>query len=107
MEEQECRTVFSPHCQDVTQEECRDVPQLKMENQCTTTQEEKVRAEQAKSNSQLKWYKFSVYQHHIPQDGHPAEDSGRENMLRSTGPGVSDTDNRPGLQLFALIGFRD
>ena len=41
MEEQECRTVSSPHCQDVTQEECRDVPQLKMENQCTTTQEEK------------------------------------------------------------------
>ena len=41
MEDKECRLQTEPHCEDVSSEECRDVPTVKLENQCTTIEEEK------------------------------------------------------------------
>ena len=41
MQDQECRQVSQPSCENREDQECRDVPSLKMENQCTTVQEEK------------------------------------------------------------------
>ena len=41
VQDQECRVTTEPSCENRQDEECRDVPSLKMENQCTTTQEEK------------------------------------------------------------------
>ena len=41
VQDQECRVTTEPSCENRQDEECRDVPSIKMENQCTTTQEEK------------------------------------------------------------------
>ena len=41
VQDQQCRVLTEPSCENRKDEECRDVPSLKMENQCTTTQEEK------------------------------------------------------------------